>query len=217
MQDQNDLNKDYSIREEIFNSISHGMGVLLSIAGLAVLIVMAVSRGTVWHVIGFAVFGSTLIILYLFSTLYHSFRSPRLKNLFARLDHAAIFILIAGTYTPFTLTTLRGSLGWTIFAVIWTLAIFGVVLRSIYLRRFRKLSVVLYVGMGWLVVFALREIFIHLPLQSFIFLLTGGLFYTIGVIFYAWRRLPFNHAIWHVFVLLGSIFHFFSVLQSLHS
>lgn len=205
-----------SIGEELFNSITHGIGTLLSIAGLVLLIVFAVIKGNAWHVVSFSIFGSTLVLLYLSSTLYHSFTKEKVKNLFVRFDHAAIFLLIAGTYTPFLLTALRGTLGWTLFGIIWAVAIAGVVIRSIYLTRFRKLMVGIYLVMGWMFVVAIGPMMQNLPGISILFLFLGGLMYSIGVIFYAWRNLKYGHGIWHLFVLAGSIMHFFSVLYSLN-
>ena len=204
-----------SAREEIFNSITHGIGALLSVAALVTLIIFAVLKGDAWHVVSFTIYGSTLVLLYLSSTLYHGFTKEKLKNLFARFDHAAIFLLIAGTYTPFLLTVLRGTLGWTLFGIIWGVAIAGVVIRSIYLTRFRKLMVALYLAMGWMFVVAIGPMIKNLPQVSMIFLLSGGIFYSIGVVFYMWRNLKYGHGIWHLFVLAGSIMHFFAVVYSL--
>ncbi len=204
-----------SVGEEIFNSITHGVGVALSIAALAILVVIAAMKGNVWHVVSFSIFGSSLVLLYLASTLYHSFTKEKVKNLFARFDHAAIFILIAGTYTPFLLTALRGTFGWVLFAIIWGVAIAGVVIRSIYLTKFRKLMVGLYLAMGWMFVVAIGPMMKNLPGISILFLFLGGLMYSIGVVFYVWRNLKYGHGIWHLFVLAGSIMHFFSVVYSL--
>ncbi|WP_321375694.1 hemolysin III family protein [uncultured Draconibacterium sp.] len=205
-----------SIGEEIFNSITHGIGTLLSIAALVILVVVAAIKGNAWHVVSFSIFGSSLVLLYLSSTLYHSFTREKLKNLFVRFDHAAIFLLIAGTYTPFVLTTIRGALGWSLFGIIWGLAITGMVIRSIYLTRFRKLMVGIYLAMGWMFLMAIGPIVRNLPASSVAFLFIGGACYSIGVIFYAWRGLKYGHGIWHLFVLAGSIMHFFSVFYSLH-
>lgn len=205
-----------SLGEEIFNSITHGIGTLLSIAALVVLVVFASIRGNAWHVVSFSVFGTSMVLLYLASTLYHSFTREKIKNLFARFDHAAIFLLIAGTYTPFVLTTLRGALGWTLFGIIWGLAIAGIVIRSIYLTRFRKLMVGIYLAMGWMFLMAVVPMIRTLPTASTWFLFLGGAFYSVGVIFYAWRNLKYGHGIWHLFVLAGSVMHFFSVLFSLN-
>jgi hemolysin III len=204
-----------TVKEEIFNSITHGIGVLLSIAALVILVVLAVGKGNVWHVVSFSIYGSTMILLYLASTLYHSFTKEKVKNLFMRFDHAAIFLLIAGTYTPFLLTALRGTFGWVLFGIIWGVAIVGVVIRSIYLTRFRKLMVAMYLVMGWMFVVAVGPMIKNLPLTSIIFLLLGGIFYSVGVIFYVKRNLIYGHGIWHLFVLAGSIMHFFAVVYSL--
>ena len=160
--------------EEIFNGVTHGFGALLSIAALVILIVFSAMKGNAWHVVSFTVFGSTLILLYVSSTLYHSFTKEKIKNLFARFDHASIFLLIAGTYTPFLLTTLRGLLGWTLFGIIWGIAIAGVVIRSIYLTRFRKLMVGIYLVMGWMFVIAVVPLVKNLPAASGAFLFIGG-------------------------------------------
>lgn len=201
--------------EEIFNGITHGIGVVLSIAALVILVVFAALKGDGWHVTSFSIFGSSMVILYLSSTLYHSFSKLKIKNLFARFDHASIFLLIAGTYTPFVLTTLRGALGWTLFGIIWGLAVTGAVIRSIYLSRFRKLMVYIYMVMGWMFLIAIGPIVKNLSGTSVIFLFIGGGCYSLGVIFYAWRNLKYGHGIWHLFVLAGSIMHFFSVLYSI--
>jgi hemolysin III len=197
--------------EEIINSITHGIGALLSIAALIVLVLVAGQHGDIWHLVSFSIYGCTLILLYLSSTLYHSFTNPKLKNLFARFDHVSIFLLIAGTYTPILLTSLRGVWGWTLFVIIWTVAITGAIIRSIYLHRFRKLMVAIYLIMGWMFVLAGRQIFLKLPSISILFLVLGGLAYSVGVIFYMWRKLPYSHGIWHLFVLAGSVLHFFAI------
>jgi len=212
MPDKKSSYRTLTIGEEIFNGITHGIGTLLSIAALVLLVVFSAIKGSAWHVVSFTIFGSTLILLYLSSTLYHSFTKEKLKNLFARFDHASIFLLIAGTYTPYLLTVIRGALGWTIFGVIWGLAISGVIIRSIYLTRFRKIMVGIYLIMGWLFIIAAVPLVKNLPDISVVFLFTGGGCYSLGVIFYAWRNLKFGHGIWHLFVLAGSICHFFSIL-----
>ncbi len=200
-----------STNEEIANSITHGIGALLSIIALIVLIIVAGKHGDVWHLVSFSIYGGSLILLYLSSTLYHSFSRPKLKNLFARFDHISIFLLIAGTYTPILLTSLRGIWGWTLFGIIWTVALVGIVIRSIYVYRFRKLMVAIYLIMGWMFVLAGNQIYHKLPSISLIFLVWGGLAYSVGVVFYMWRKLPYSHGIWHLFVLAGSILHFFAI------
>jgi hemolysin III len=207
--------RQLSSTEEIINSITHGIGTLLSIIALIVLILLAGQHGGIWHMVSFTIYGCTLIILYLSSTLYHSFSNPKIKNLFARLDHVSIFLLIAGTYTPILLTSIRGTWGWTLFGIIWSLALVGAIIRSIYLHRFRKLMVAVYLGMGWMFVLAGKQIFLSLPSISLVFLVLGGIAYSVGVIFYMWRSLPYSHGIWHLFVLAGSILHFFAIYFSI--
>lgn len=202
----------YTKGEEIANSITHGLGTLLAIAGLVVLVVFAAHYGTAWHVVSCSIFGAALILLYLASTLYHAIRHPGAKSLFRILDHAAILVLIAGTYTPFTLVSLRGAWGWTLFGIIWGLAILGIVLETTRLRRFRGWLIALYVVMGWAVVAATKPMLAHVGHGGLWLLLAGGIAYTGGIAFYLWHRLPYNHAIWHLFVLAGSALHYFAVL-----
>lgn len=208
--------RELSTTEEIVNSITHGIGALLSIIALVILIIVAGKHGDIWHLVSFSIYGSTLILLYLSSTLYHSFTNPKIKNLFARFDHISIFLLIAGTYTPILLTTLRGPWGWTLFSIIWAMAVAGAVIRSIYLHRFRKLMVAIYLVMGWMAIVAAKQIYELMPGISIWFLVLGGLAYSIGVIFYNWRKLPYSHGIWHLFVLAGSILHFFAIYFSIN-
>lgn len=201
--------------EEIVNSITHGIGALLSIVALIILIIAAGQHGDIWHLVSFSIYGSTLVLLYLSSTLYHSFSNPKIKNLFARFDHVSIFLLIAGTYTPILLTSMRGTWGWTLFVIIWALALAGAIIRSIYLHRFRKLMVAVYLLMGWMFVLAGKQIYLSLPSVSLTFLVLGGIAYSVGVIFYMWRSLPYAHGIWHLFVLAGSVLHFFAIYFSI--
>ena len=201
----------YSLREEIAHSAIHGVGILLSIAGLIALIVVARRTGDPWHVLACAVYGVTLILLYLASTLYHCIPSPRFKPLLRLLDHSAIYLLIAGTYTPFTLISLRGPLGWTLFGLVWGLALLGITLKVAAMGRFRWLSMVLYLGMGWLVLVAMGPLRLAVDHQGVMLLFLGGVSYTVGTLFYGWRRLPYHHAVWHAFVLAGSVLHFFAV------
>ena len=202
----------YSIGEEIANSVTHGVGLILAIAGLAVLIAFASRLGNAWHVVSCAIFATTLILQYAFSTLYHSIQLPRAKSVMRVLDHSAIFLLIAGTYTPFMLVNLRGTWGWTLFGIVWTLALLGVLFQVSLLRRWQGISLSLYIGMGWVVVIAIKPMLASVAPGGLILLLLGGLAYTSGVVFYLWERLHYNHAIWHGFVLAGSILHFFAVL-----
>ena len=202
----------YTLGEEIANSVTHGVGIVLGIAGLGVLTAFASLRGDAWHIVGCSIFGAALILLYTTSTLYHSIPHPRAKAVMRTLDHSAIFILIAGTYTPFLLVNLRGPWGWSLFGIIWGLALIGIALRVARGRRSTLLSVGLYVGMGWAVVVAIEPMLDGVAPGGLLLLLLGGLAYTLGVVFYVWKRLPYHHAIWHGFVLAGSILHFFAIL-----
>jgi hemolysin III len=202
----------YSPAEEIANSITHGVGLLLAIGGLATLAALAALHGTAWHVVGCSVFGATLVLSYLTSTLYHSLPTVRAKAVLRVLDHSAIFLLIAGTYTPFMLVNLRGPWGWSLFGVVWAIAALGIVFKVTMLRRWTVVSVALYIAMGWVVVVATKPMLAAVAPGGLLLLLLGGLAYTSGVVFYAWRRMPYHHAVWHLFVLAGSVFHFFAVL-----
>ncbi len=202
----------HTLREEIANSVTHGVGAALSIAALSVLVSLAATRGDVWRVVSFSIYGATLVFLYLVSTLYHGIQAPRVKLMFEVIEHSAIYLLIAGTYTPFLLVTLRGAWGWSLFGVIWALAILGVVFKVFFIKRFRVFSAVVYVLMGWLMVIAIKPLLAALPLAGFFWLLAGGCAYTLGLAFFAWERLPYNHTIWHLFVMAGSICHFVAVL-----
>ena len=202
----------YSVAEEIAHAITHGVGLLLSIAGLVLLIVLASLHGDAWHIVSCSIFGATLVLLYAASTFYHAIPSPRAKEVLRVLDHAAIFLLIAGTYTPFVLVNLRGGWGWTLFGVVWGLAVLGVVLEAVAKQRVKVLSLVLYLGLGWLVAIATKPLLENVATGGIVLLVLGGLAYSGGVVFYVWRKLPYHHAVWHVFVLAGSVLHFFAVL-----
>ena len=202
----------YSFSEEIANSVIHGIGIVLAIGGLGVLTAFASVYGNAWHIVSCSVFGATLVILYTSSTLYHSIQLPRAKTVLRILDHSAILLLIAGTYTPFTLVNLRGPWGWSLFSIVWGLAVLGIIFRVTILRRRMTVFFLLYLIMGWLVVVAFKSMLASIATGGLVLLVLGGVVYTIGIGFYAWRRLPYNHAIWHVFVLIGSVLHFFAVL-----
>jgi hemolysin III len=202
----------YSLGEEIANSVTHGVGILLAIAGLAVLTAVAARNGTALDVTASAIFGATLILCFTTSTLYHSVQSERIKQVLRVFDHSAVFLLIAGTYTPFMLIGVPVPWGWTILAAVWTLAIVGIALKFILRGRLHGLIVALYLAMGWLVVVATKPLLDNIGAGGVAFLAGGGLAYTVGVIFYKWRRLPYSHAIWHGFVLLGGGLHYFGVL-----
>ena len=201
----------FSAGEELANSLTHGIGLLLGIAALVLLVVVAAQRGSAVAVVSGAVYGVTLIVLYASSTLYHALPHGRGKRVFGILDHAAIFLLVAGTYTPFALVTVRGSFGWSLFAVIWGLAIGGIVLEAVTRGRVRRIQLLLYLVMGWGIVGAARPLLRELPAAGLALLIGGGLAYTLGVTFFVWKR-PFHHTVWHVFVLGGSVCHFFAVL-----
>ncbi|MDI5985290.1 hemolysin III family protein [Halomonas sp. M4R5S39] len=203
----------YSAIEELLHSISHGVGAVLSLAGVTVLLVMASLAAQIdpWKIVGISLYGLTLVLLYSVSTLYHGVRHPRLKRLFQVLDHCAIYLLIAGTYTPFLLVNMRGATGWTLFAIVWSLALGGIACKLAWPHRFSVLRVAIYLLMGWLIVFAGDELAASLPSTGIALLVAGGITYTFGVVFYAIQAIPFNHAIWHLFVLGGSTCHYFAV------
>ena len=198
--------------EELANSITHGIGLALSVVGLVALVVLSIVRGNAWHIVGCTTFGVTLVLLYAASTMYHTFHAPRLKRILKVFDHTAIFLLIAGTYTPFTLVNLRGFWGWVLFALVWGLCVFGIVWKLFHAERFPIVTTLLYIAMGWVVLIAVKPLLAAVPLSGIVWLLAGGLCYTVGVLFYAVKRVPYNHAIWHVFVMGGSICHYFAVM-----
>ena len=204
--------REHTIGEEIANSVIHGVGALLAIGGLGVLTAFATLHGTAWHIVGYSVFGATLVLLYGASTLHHSVTHLGAKKVLRSVDDAAIFLLIAGTYTPLTLVSLRGPWGWSLLGVIWGLAVLGIVLRFVVRQRWTAARIALYVAMGWTVFVAIKPMIANVELGGLVLLLAGGVFYTGGLAFYAWRRMPYHHAIWHAFVLVGSVLHFFAIL-----
>ena len=201
----------YTLGEEIFNSVSHGVGVALACVGFGILIVLSALYGDAWAMSSSIVYSFSLFALYLASTLYHACPNRRVKGVLQVLDHCSIFLLIAGTYTPYTLITLRGVLGWTLFAVVWGAAIVGVVLNAIDVRKYSRISMVCYVAMGWVVVLAIRPLMASLAWNGLVLLALGGVFYTVGIVFYVIRR-SYMHSIWHLFVLAGSVCHYLSIL-----
>jgi len=201
-----------SVGEEIANSVTHGVGALLSLAGMAILILRGAMYGTAIHVVSFAIYGTSLFLLHLSSTLYHGLHAPRAKRVFWVFDHAAIYLLIAGTYTPFMLISLWGAWGLTLMIAVWALAIIGILLASVFIGRFRKFALALYLVMGWLIILASRELWFNVPHEALVFVAAGGLSYTLGVVFYCWKRMPYSHMIWHLFVLGGSACHYFAIL-----
>lgn len=202
----------YTKREEIANAITHGIGTLLSIAGLTLLIVFASLEGTAWHVVSFTIFGVTMLLLYTTSTLVHSFPEGKVKDLFETFDHSCIYLFIAGTYTPILLVTLRSPLGWTMFGIVWGLAIAGVVFKAFFTKKYLVLSTMFYVMMGWLIVFVWHPLQEVLMPGGIRLLIIGGVLYTLGSVFYIWRGFPHHHAVWHLFVVAGSVMHFFAIL-----
>lgn len=218
MSDDKKLKKRYSTGEEIANAVTHGIGAGLSVAALVLLILRAVfyapSEHKASYVTGFALFGSSLVIMYLFSTLYHAL-PQKTKKLFGIFDHVSIYILIAGTYTGFCLSVLHGTIGWVIFGIIWGLAVTGIVFYSIFGSKARAVSVITYIAMGWLIIFAMKPLKEVLPPTSLLLLVSGGAVYTLGCIFYSMKKFKWTHSVWHLFVMGGSILHFFSLFFSI--
>jgi hemolysin III len=201
----------YRFGDELASSVIHGIGILLSLAGLAVLIMHSMAAGRASDVAASAVYGMSLVALYTASTLYHAIRIESLRRWLRTLDHIAIFLLIAGTYTPFALIALRGVWGWSLFGMVWTLALLGSALELGLFQRYRRFAVLLYVAMGWVGIVAFRPLLVHLQTGGMVLLLAGGVAYTLGVPFYLWRKLPYHHSVWHAFVLAGSVLQFLAV------
>lgn len=201
----------YDPKEEKFNVISHAVGLVLSVIALIFLVVYSSIYGSAWHIVSFSIYGASLTVLYSASTFYHYVQNPKLRHRLNILDHSAIYVLIAGTYTPFTLVILKGWVGWTIFGVSWSLAIAGIILKLFFTGKYNKISTFAYVLMGWLIIFAIKPLVNSLPFEGLIWLLSGGIFYTAGAILYSSKNLKYNHAIFHIFVLLGSFSHFIAI------
>ena len=201
----------YEPKEERFNVISHAVGLVLSIIALVLLVVYSSVYGSAWHIVSFSIYGASLIVLYSASTFYHYVQNPKLRHRLNIFDHAAIYILIAGTYTPFTLVVLKGWVGWTIFGVSWGIALLGVILKLSFTGKYDKISTVAYVLMGWLIIFAIKPLVGNLPFEGLMWLLAGGISYTVGAILYSIKKIKYNHAIFHIFVLIGSFCHFIAV------
>lgn len=201
-------------REEFANWLTHGIAFLLSIAGTVALLYVAGVHGSIWHVLGFSVFGGSLIVLYFFSTLYHLTKDPKRKQRIRIFDHAAIFLLIAGTYTPLLLIYLRSSIGWPFLGVIWAFACAGILFKLLFKTKYRFISLSMYLAMGWLCVLAADSLLEYVPGKILALLAVGGVLYTIGVVFYSVRSMPYNHAVWHIFVIGGSMFHYVAILLS---
>ena len=211
MDSQNKPFSSESLSERLFNTITHGIGSVLSIVALVLMVVYASYNSDAWSIVGVSIFGSTLILLYMSSTLYHAFSNGRVKQIFKTLDQSFIYLLIAGTYTPVLLITLRNTLGWTVFGLVWAMAIGGITHRIFFFDKLKKLSLISYIVMGWLSLIVFKSLLNAAPAELVVWLLIGGAFYTGGLIFFSWEKLPFNHAIWHLFVLGGSFSHFIGI------
>jgi len=211
------VNEHYTLGEEIAHSVTHGIGAALSLAALVTLLVLAIVHGTRWHILSFAVYGLSLFAVYLASTLYHGVQKPRLRPILRKVDHACIYLLIAGTYTPFVLISMRSSLGLTLLTVIWAMAVFGIVYKIFFIDRLVVLTTLAYVAMGWMSMFAWREMVANIPPTGLVLLMVGGGLYTIGVIFYAMTKIRYTHAVWHLFILGASACHFAAVLTLLNA
>ncbi|MGE6629695.1 PAQR family membrane homeostasis protein TrhA [Bacillus sp. NPDC077027] len=202
----------FTVKEEIANAITHGIGVILSIPAIIFLVMFAVKYGTVTDIISFSIFGGSMLLLYLSSTLLHSIQHQKTKDVFEILDHSAIYVLIAGTYTPFLLGPLKGTLGYTLLAIVWALAAGGIIFKVFFVKRFIVVSTIVYLLMGWMIIIAIKPLYTQLTGAGFGLLLLGGILYSVGTIFYIWRKVPYHHAIWHSFVLGGSVSMFFCIL-----
>jgi len=202
----------WTVGEEVAHSVTHGVGLLAALAGLVALVVLTAATRDPWRITSCLIYASTLVVLYAASTLYHALSGTRARQVFRVLDHSAIFLLIAGTYTPFALVSLRGPWGWTLLAIVWSLAVVGIAAKARFGARWPILSTALYIGMGWTVVIAVKPLVEHVPPAGIAWLVAGGLAYTGGVVFYAWTKLRYGHAIWHLFVLAGSVCHYIAVV-----
>ncbi|MFE4090414.1 hemolysin III family protein [Priestia sp. YIM B13484] len=198
--------------EEIANAITHGVGAVLSIVGLTLLIVLSSLEGTPWHVISFTIYGVTMLLLYVSSTLVHSFPEGKVKDLFEIFDHSSIYLFIAGTYTPFLFIAVKGTTGWTLFGIVWGIALAGIVFKAFFVKKSLFISTILYVFMGWMIVFAWDSLTQNIAHQGIVLLVVGGVLYTIGAVFYVWRGFRFHHMIWHMFVLGGTVLHFLAII-----
>lgn len=207
----NKVNK-FSFGEEVANAVTHGVGTILSVAGLAILIVLSSLFGSAWHVVSFTIFGITMVLLYTSSTLLHSLPPGRAKNVFEILDHSAIYFFIAGSYTPLLLIVIQGRAGWTLLGIVWGIAIIGTIFKLFFVKRFVFVSTIIYILMGWLIVFAWPTLVEQLPTAGLVLLISAGLAYTVGAIFYVWRFFKFHHMVWHIFVLAGTILHYLTIV-----
>lgn len=206
------MKQPYTIAEEVTNAVTHGLGALLALAGGSILVVMSSLQGDPWRIVSFSIYGATLFILYLASTLYHALHNPRAKAFFHIMDHISIFLLIAGSYTPITLVAMRGAWGWTIFGLVWSVALAGIILKIFFTGKHPVISGTLYVSMGWLILIAIKPLIKSMPTPGVILMGTGGLFYTAGIIFYGMQKMRYHHAVWHIFVMAGSATQYLGLL-----
>lgn len=206
------MERKQTLQEEFANSISHGIGILFSVVAIALLVTFSVLNGTAIHIVSCSIFGASILLLYTFSTLYHAVQEATVKAWLRTLDHIGIYILIAGTYTPFLLLAVQGFLGWLFFGIIWGLTAFGIVFKIFYTNRFKKASLILYLSMGWLAIFIIRPLLENLSNPILFLIAAGGLSYTLGTIFYTRPKMKFAHTIWHLFVLGGTIMHFIAIM-----
>ena len=204
--------RNYTLGEELFNSISHGVGALGAIACCAVIVVFAALTRDPWKIVSASIYGACMILLFLFSTLYHSLTNATAKKVFRAFDHLGIFLLIAGSYTPITLVTLRGPLGWTLFGIVWGAAVLGIVFNSISVERFKKFSMIAYIATGWAVLLAIVPLVRSIALPGIVLMVVGGLMYTVGILFYKMKKIRYMHSVWHLFVLAGALFQYFAIL-----
>jgi len=198
--------------QEKANTITHGIGTLLSIAGFIALLFIAISRGNIWRIISFSVYGISLVILYLSSTIYHGLPNTKIKKIFQVFDHSAIYLLIAGSYTPITLISLHGAWGWTLFGLVWGIALIGILMKAFFFNKTQVISVILYIFMGLLILIAIKPLFQAIPIEMLLWIIAGGIFYLTGIFFFLAPKIPYHHTIWHIFVLGGSITHFLAIL-----
>ncbi len=204
--------KIFSSREETANILTHGLGVALGLVGTVIPLIFSVSIANIWRTVGFSVYGTTLITCFTVSTLYHCFRKSSVKRIFQILDHSSIFLLIAGTYTPFLLVSLRGSWGWPLFGVIWGIAALGIIYKALFIDRYPKMEAAIYIVMGWISILALKQLTTAIGLGGIMWLLSGGIIYTVGIIFHRAYKFPYHHAVWHIFVLGGAACHYMAIL-----
>jgi len=215
MQDRTSRTPHYSTGEEIAHSVTHGIGAVLSVVGLVLLVLRAAATGDIWRIVSFTIFGASMVLLYTSSALYHALIPPRARHIFKILDHSMIYVLIAGTYTPFLLVSLRGAWGWSLFGLIWGLTLVGIAFKVFFVGRFRLVSTLLYLGLGWMSVIAIKPMIAEVPGPGLIWMLAGGIAYSAGTIFYLWKKMMFHHAVWHLFVLAGTFCHFQAIYRYL--